>query len=144
MEIPEERGYFLKGKIDGIKKLENGQIIVIDYKTTSSLKKWDYGAYKEFNDIQVAVYDMLIKERYGKYSDRFIFLCQSTQENFEDCISFYKFNEVSRERAREYTKELIKEIVDKLKNNNKFMHSDKINLISNRYRNMFNNLNEGD
>lgn len=135
--------YKLKGKVDGIKRLANGQIIVIDYKTTNSLENWDKWAYKDYHDIQVAVYDMLVKERYGKYPDRFIFLCQSTKEDFEDMISFYEFNEPSRERAREYTQDLIKEIVDKLKNNDKFEYSNKINLISNRYRDIYDNkLNE--
>ena len=96
-------GFWLKGKMDAIKKLSNGDIIIIDYKTTSEdLEKWRKFNTSSFHDIQVAIYQQLCFLKYGKYASHFYFLVHSTKENYEDMFAVYEYDEASIDRAITY------------------------------------------
>lgn len=96
-------GFWLKGKTDSIKKLSNGDIIIIDYKTTSEdLDKWEKRNVYNGHDIQNAVYAQLCYLKYKTYPKHFYFLVQSTKEDYEDLYQIFEYDMQSVDRAIDY------------------------------------------
>lgn len=96
-------GFWLKGKTDAIKRLANGEIIIIDYKTTNDdLEKWRKFNTYSFHDVQTAVYQQLCFLEYGQYASHFYFLVQSNKEGFEDKFAVYEYDQMSIDRAISY------------------------------------------
>jgi len=84
-------GLTLKGKLDCIKRLQTGEIIVIDYKTSCDVNAFLKWGYKEYNYIQIAMYNKLVREKYGREIDYFYFIIQSIKKDEEEviCIADY-------------------------------------------------------
>lgn len=128
-------GFYLKGKMDGVKKLQNGMTCIIDYKTTgNSVIDWGNRAQWDFHDIQVAVYQKLFKSRYHKCADHFIFLVQSTKEGYENDIDYVEFDTESVERATQRLEDAIEDIKLHFIDKKPFTISDGLHVITNEIR----------
>ena len=128
-------GFYLKGKMDGVKKLQNGMTCIIDYKTTgNSVIDWGNKAQWDFHDIQVAVYQKLFKSRYHKYADHFIFLVQSTKEGYENDIDYVEFDTESIERATQRLENAIEDIKLHFIEKKPFTISEGLHVITNEIR----------
>lgn len=80
-----DTGLLCKCKIDAIKRTKNG-IVVIDYKTSSSIPDLLKYAQKSQYAIQAEFYKEAVRQKYGEEPAEFVFIIQSNKEGEEDII----------------------------------------------------------
>lgn len=80
-----ETGLLCKCKIDAIKRTRDG-IVVIDYKTSSSIPDLLKYAQKSQYAIQAEFYKEAVRQKYGEEPAEFVFIIQSNKEGEEDVI----------------------------------------------------------
>lgn len=83
--IDEATKLYCKCKIDAIKRTRNG-IVVIDYKTSSSIPELLRYAQKSQYAIQAEFYKEAVRKKYGEDPAEFVFIIQSNKEGEEDII----------------------------------------------------------
>lgn len=83
--IDKETGLPCKAKLDAIKRTKAG-IVVIDYKTSSSIPELLKYAQKYQYAIQAEFYKECVKQKYGEEPIEFVFIIQSNKEGEEDIV----------------------------------------------------------
>lgn len=78
-------GMLFKAKLDAVKRTKNG-IVVIDYKTSSSIPEILKYAQKLQYPIQSDVYCRAVEAKYGEKPCEFVFIIQSNREGEEDIV----------------------------------------------------------
>lgn len=100
--VDKKTGLRLKGKLDGIAKLSNGTIIIVDYKTANDIDKaikYNYDNLQKYH-IQGAFYEKLVRNRYPDCKKiKTIFIIQSKIDGEEDKISVCSYDEADLEFA---------------------------------------------
>ena len=85
MWTDKETGIPCKAKLDAIKRTKNG-LVLIDYKTSSSIPDLLKHAQKSQYILQAAFYCECVKEKYGEYPCEFVFIIQSNVLGEEDIV----------------------------------------------------------
>lgn len=80
-----ETGMMMKCKLDAVKRTKNG-IVVIDYKTSSSIEDVLNWPQKLQYPLQAEVYSRAVEEKYGERPVEFVFIIQSNKEGEEDIV----------------------------------------------------------
>jgi ATP-dependent helicase/nuclease subunit B len=107
-EIDDFHGFKLSGVIDRIDKLPNGEIAVIDYKTTEPSKFFNSNSQKNEHDFQLLFYYSILKELGYKISEENLFYYNlSSGKLIENSRTFEDFHS-----ELENLKELEKEKID--------------------------------
>ena len=78
-------GMMFKAKLDAIKRTKNG-IVVIDYKTSSSIPEILKYAQKLQYPIQSDIYSRAVEAKYGEKPCEFVFIIQSNKPGEEDIV----------------------------------------------------------
>ena len=90
MWTDKETGIPCKAKLDAIKRTKNG-IVVIDYKTSSSIEDvLKYGQKLQY-PIQMSFYNMAVKAKYGEEPCEFVFVIQSNNFHFTKYFFYFRF-----------------------------------------------------
>ena len=108
-----ETGLQCKAKIDAIKRTKNG-LVVIDYKTSSSIPELLHQAQKSQYILQANFYCDAVKEKYGEYPCEFVFVIQSNKEGEEDVICVANVEPESFEVGKTIMRSYMLQIKDKL------------------------------
>jgi hypothetical protein len=95
----DEIGLDFKGKLDVIKRLKEG-LVVIDYKTTNDVTKFLRYSHVRGLHIQEAMYNKLVAHKYKEQPIQFLFIVQSTKEGEEDHIAVCEFCEQRKEEGK--------------------------------------------
>lgn len=108
-----ETGMPCKAKLDAIKRTKNG-IVVIDYKTSSSIDDvLKYGQKTQYS-IQAEFYKEAVKAKYGEEPCEFVFVIQSNKENEEDIVCVANVEQDTQLVARSLMKSYMEQIKMKL------------------------------
>ena len=111
--IWEENGLVLKAKLDAVKNTEQG-IVLIEYKTTSTIEKnirgIDVGGYT----FDVGMQCKAIEAVYGQTPIKMIFIIQSSKPGEENWIEVRSVEKQDIEIARVYTDMIIQKIRERL------------------------------
>lgn len=109
-----ETGMPCKAKLDAIKRTRNG-IVVIDYKTSSSIEDvLKYGQKLQY-PIQMRFYNMAVKAKYGEEPCEFVFIIQSNKPGEEDIVCVANVEYETQEVAKTIVDSHLLQIKDKLK-----------------------------
>lgn len=109
-----ETGMLCKAKLDAIKRTRNG-IVVIDYKTSSSIEDvLKYGQKLQY-PIQMRFYNMAVKAKYGEEPCEFVFIIQSNKPGEEDIVCVANVEYETQEVAKTIVNSHMLQIKDKLK-----------------------------
>lgn len=109
----EATGMPCKAKLDAIKRTKNG-LVVIDYKTSSSIDDvLKYGQKLQY-PIQMSFYNMAVKAKYGEEPCEFVFVIQSNKEGEEDIVCVANVEKDTQLAAKSLMKSYIEQIKMKL------------------------------
>ena len=113
MWTDKETGIPCKAKLDAIKRTKNG-IVVIDYKTSSSIEDvLKYGQKLQY-PIQMSFYNMAVKAKYGEEPCEFVFVIQSNKEGEEDIVCVANVEQDTQLAAKSLMKSYMEQIKMKL------------------------------
>jgi len=108
-----ETGMPCKAKLDAIKRTKNG-IVVIDYKTSSSIEDvLRYGQKTQYS-IQAEFYKEAVKAKYGEEPCEFVFIIQSNVAGEEDVVCVANVEPETQSVAKELMKSHMQQIKIKL------------------------------
>ena len=113
MWTDKETGMPCKAKLDAIKRTKNG-IVVIDYKTSSSIEDVLRYAQKSQYAIQAEFYKDAVKAKYGEEPCEFVFIIQSNKEGEEDVVCVANVEYETQEAARNIMESYKEQIKQKL------------------------------
>lgn len=111
--IWEENGLILKAKLDAVKNTEQG-IILIEYKTTSTIEKNTRGVDVAGYTFDVGMQCKAIEALYGQTPKKMIFIIQSSKPGEEHWIEVRSVEQQDIEICRVYTDMVIKQIKTRL------------------------------
>lgn len=113
MWTDKESGMPCKAKLDAIKRTKNG-IVVIDYKTSSSIEDvLKYGQKTQYS-IQAEFYKEAVKAKYGEEPCEFVFIIQSNKPGEEDIVCVANVEQDTQMAAKSLMKSYMEQIKMKL------------------------------
>ena len=118
MWTDKETGMPCKAKLDAIKRTKNG-IVVIDYKTSSSIPELLKYAQKSQYALQSEFYKEAVKAKYGEEPCEFVFIIQSNKENEEDIVCVANVEPETQDAAKNIMRAHMESIKAKLEEWNK-------------------------
>lgn len=108
-----ETGMPCKAKLDAIKRTKSG-LVVIDYKTSSSIEDvLNYGQKSQYA-IQAEFYKEAVKAKYGENPCEFVFIIQSNKEGEEDVVCVANIDIETQDVARTLMRSYIEQIKNKI------------------------------
>lgn len=106
-------GMMFKAKLDAIKRTKSG-LVVIDYKTSSSIEDvLNYGQKSQYA-IQAEFYKEAVKAKYGENPCEFVFIIQSNKEGEEDVVCVANIDIETQDVARTLMRSYIEQIKNKI------------------------------
>lgn len=113
MWTDKETGMPCKAKMDAIKRTKNG-IVVIDYKTSSSIEDLLRYGQKSQYILQACFYCEAVKQKYGEYPCEFAFIIQSNKDGEEDIVCVANIDPTSFDAGKTIMRSCIESIKTKL------------------------------
>lgn len=113
MWTDKETGMPFKAKLDAVKRTKNG-IVVIDYKTSSSIEDLLRYGQKSQYAIQAEFYKEAVYAKYGENPCEFVFIIQSNKEGEEDVVCVANVDVETQDAARTLMRSYIEQIKSKL------------------------------